>query len=282
MSQADVSTPAPVPVPPATSGSEVDSTSSGMPPGEAGVARPSGRTWTIVIAGGLLAGLGGFGCGEYARWLFAPSLELPPAFRNQERGPAEVARRLRVSEHQIATATSGALWALLGLALGAAGGLARRSATAAIRAALVGLILAAAAGATASYLLVPWYRATSAPPSDDNATREFCRSLATHGGIWMAAGAAAGLALGLGLGGGRVPQAMIGGILAAALAAVIYQLGAEVLFPQDKTLEPIATAPGPRLLAHLAVALCVAAGTLWAADYLSLHHSSPKAQSRMV
>ena len=51
----------------------------------------------------------------------------------------------------------------------------------------------------------------------------------------MAVGAAAGLALGLGLGGGRVARAIIGGILGAAVAAVIYEFGGAVVFPLDRT-----------------------------------------------
>ncbi len=52
--------------PPATSHSEVDPTNSGSLPGETPISRPSSRVWMMVLVGGLLAGLAGFGLGEYA------------------------------------------------------------------------------------------------------------------------------------------------------------------------------------------------------------------------
>ena len=158
----------------------------------------------MVLAGGLLAGLAGFGFGEYSLRLFAPSLELPPGIKgDQTLAPREHARRVRESPGPIATLSYGVLGAFLGLALGAAGGLARRSPRAAITAALIGLLLGAAAGAGTTFLILPWYHASYALPSPENANQQLGLALATHGGIWMAVGAVAGLALGLGLGGGR-------------------------------------------------------------------------------
>ena len=134
----------------------------------------------------------------------------------------------------------------------------------------IGLVLGAAAGTGTTSRLLPWYHASQAPPTPENANQQLGLALATHGGIWMAVGAAAGLALGLGLGGGRVAQAILGGILGAAVAAVINEFAGAIAFPMDKTFLPTGMAPAPRLLAHLAVALCVSAGTFWAADHLSL------------
>jgi hypothetical protein len=173
----------------------------------------------------------------------------------------------------------GVLGALLGLSLGAAGGMARRSPGAAILAALIGVVVGAAAGTGTTLLLLLRYRALHENPSPDNATQELYLALATHGGIWVAIGAAAGLALGLGLGGWRAGRAIIGGILGAALATAIYEFGGAVAFPLEKVLEPTATAPAPRLLAHLAVAICVSAGALWAAYHLSLGRSSSEAHT---
>ena len=85
MSQADDPKHPPVPDPPATSRSEVDPTISGLPAAEAAISRPSGRAWTMVLVGGLLAGLAGFGLGEYALQLLAPSLDLPPGIRGTTR-----------------------------------------------------------------------------------------------------------------------------------------------------------------------------------------------------
>jgi hypothetical protein len=280
VSQADNPLPVPVPEPAATSRREVPPTNPGLPPDQTTVSRQPTLGWLVVLAGGLLAGLAGFGFGEYAIQLFAPSLDLPPGIRgDQILAPLEHSRRLHISQDQIATASYGVLGALLGLALGAAGGLARRSPGAAITAALIGLVLGAAAGTGMTLLLLRLYHAFHAQPSPDNATQELYLALATHGGIWVAVGTAAGLALGLGLGGGRVGRAIIGGIMGAAVAAIIYEFGGAVVFPMDRTLQPTAMTPGPRLFAHLAVALCVSAGTLWAALHLSLRRESTRARS---
>jgi hypothetical protein len=284
MSQADNPPPASVPDPAATSPSEAPPTDLGKLPDDKEVARPSARTWMLVLAGGLLSGLGGFASGEYALQLFAPSLELPPGIKgDQILAPLEHARRIRVSQDQTATFSYGALGALLGLTLGAAGGLARSSPRGAITAAVIGLLLGSAAGAGTTYLILPWYRAAYAPPSPENANQQLGLALATHGGIWMAVGAVAGLALGLGQGGRRVPRAVIGGIFGAAVAAVVYEFVGAVAFPLERTYMPTAMAPVPRLLAHLAVALCVSAGALWAAYNLILRRApSEKSGSKFA
>src|SRR5262245_40984743 len=104
--------------------------------------------------------------------------------------------------------SSGLFGALLGTALGAAGGLGRRSAAAARRAALIGLGAGALAATGMALAIVPqyyrWYLRLRPegliPP------------LLMHGGIWGAIGAAGGLAFGLGLGGRRqAARALLGG-----------------------------------------------------------------------
>jgi len=96
--------------------------------------------------------------------------------------------------------------------------------------------------------------------------------------MWGAVGLSGGLAFGLGLGGGRIARAVIGGLLGSVLAAIIYEIAGAVAFPLDRTIQPIAEAASPRLIAHLAVALCVSAGTLWAAYHLSLRGSPSRAK----
>lgn len=280
MSQADDPVRSTVPDPPAPSRGEVDPTHSGLPPAKAAISGPSGRAWVMVLVGGLLAGLASFGLGEYALELLSPSPDLPPGIRgDRDKAPVEHARRRQVSQDQVATMSYGVLGALLGLTLGAVGGMARPSSGAAITAALIGLVAGAAAGTGMTFLLLSLYHALHANPSPDNATQELYLALATHGGIWVGIGAAAGLALGLGLGGLRVGRAIIGGMLGAAIATAMYEFGGAVGFPLEKTLEPTATAPGPRLLAHLAVALCVSAVAFWAAYYLSLRRESSRAHA---
>ena len=106
------------------------------------------RTWLLVVAAGLLAGLAGFGIGEVAPSFFPISTKLPPDIAGNRRGS-----RSRLSgawgslETESAALAYGGLGTVLGLALGVAGGLARRSPRAAIAAGVLGLVLGGAAGA---------------------------------------------------------------------------------------------------------------------------------------
>jgi hypothetical protein len=153
----------------------------------------------------------------------------------------------------------------------------RRSPGAAIAAGVVGALLGGAAGAGMTSVLLPIYHATRASFPDADQNNDLALALETHGGIWLAVGAAAGLALGIGLGGGaRMARALIGGILGAVVGAAIYEFGGAVLFPVAETFRPMAKAVMPRLLAHLAVALCVAAGALLVADHLALRRTTPR------
>src|SRR5205814_1911460 len=154
--------------------------------------------------------------------LVPPDLDLPPEIRaSSSNRPLETERRMRISRDRAAALAYGGLGMVLGLALGAAGGLVRRSAIAAIAAGVAGLVLGGAAGAGATLTLLPSYHAARAAAPDEEVTNDLTLALRTHGGIWIAIGAATGLALGLGLGGGaRIARATFGGILGAALAAV--------------------------------------------------------------
>jgi hypothetical protein len=118
---------------------------------------------------------------------------------------------------------------------------------------------------------LPSYHAARAAASDEDATNDLALALRTHGGIWVAIGAAAGLASGLGFGGGaRIPKAVLGGVLGAALATALYELGGAIAFPTAQTFRPMAMTAAPRLLANLSVALCASAGAHWAAEHLRL------------
>jgi hypothetical protein len=235
----------------------------------------SGRTWLLVLAAGLLAGLAGFGIGEAAPKLVPPSLEFPPEMQgNSRRMAVEADRRRSVSRDQSAAVAYGGLGMVLGLALGAAGGLARRSPRAAMVAGLTGLVMGGAAGAATTVAVLPSYHAARAERTDDNWNEDLLLALKTHGAIWLAVGAASGFALGLGLGGAaNVARALVGGILGAALGATIYEFGGAMGFPMAQTYRPMSPEVMPRLMAHLSVALCVAAVAIWAAQYLRLRRT---------
>ena len=99
-----------------------------------------------------------------------------------------------VSRDRSAAVSYGGLGMILGLTLGVAGGLARRSPGAAIAAGIVGMVVGGAAGAGMTTVLLPIYHATRAAFPDADQNNDLALALETHGGIWLAVGAAAGLA----------------------------------------------------------------------------------------
>jgi len=256
----------------------------GTPPGLKTGPSASGPIWLLLLAAALLAGLAGFGIGEAAPKLVPISYDLPPEIsRNRSAVPIEIERRKSAWRDKSAVLAYGGLGMVLGLALGAAGGLARRSPRAAIAAGLTGLVLGGAVGAATTVLILPSYHATRAERTDENYNEDLVLALRTHGAIWLAVGAAAGLALGLGLGGGaNVARALVGGILGAGLGTVIYEFGGAIGFPLAQTFRPMAPEAIPRLLAHLSVALCVAAGAFWAAHHLRLRRAKSPGSSQGV
>lgn len=253
-------------VQPAPSGSANDSS----PERHRTPSSPS-RAWSIVLAAGVLAGLAGFGLGEAAPTLLPPDLNLPAEIqRSSSQKPLEIERRMGIARDRQAVLAYGGLGLFLGLALGVAGGLLRRSASAAVVAGLTGLVLGAAAGALTTQTVLPHYHAERASATDETKTNDLALALLTHGAIWCGLGVAAGFAFGLGRGGwGRVGRAALGGLLGAVLAAAVYEFAGAIVFPTDQTFRPMAFAAAPRLLAHLSVAMCVAAATLGVTDYVT-------------
>src|SRR4051812_22383269 len=110
------------------------------PSEKAVVPSSSVRGWSVVLVAGILAGCAGFGIGEAAPRIAPPDLNLPPELRtSSSQKPLEIERRMGIARDRAATLAYGGLGMLLGLALGAAGGLIRRSSRAAVAAGLTGL-----------------------------------------------------------------------------------------------------------------------------------------------
>lgn len=235
------------------------------------------KTWLLILGAGLFAALVGFAIGETGPTLFRPSTNVPPEMRrNRNAFQNEMERRMVASHGKIAALSYGALGMLLGLALGVVGGLARRSPVAAVAAGLTGLVLGGAAGAGTTIVVLPYYNASRVGVSDEDYNKDLGTALCTHGAIWVTIGVTAGLALGIGLGNrGRVFRAVVGGILGAVVGAVIYEFGGAVFFPLAETFRATPVQIVPRLLAHLTVALCIAAGALFFADHLTLRRATP-------
>jgi hypothetical protein len=261
-----------VPAPEVPSWDEEVRRSTAPGPGLETAASSAVRRWSIVLAAGVLAGLAGFGVGEAAPRLSPPDLNLPAEIRaSGTKKPAEIERRMGIARDRAAALAYGGMGMLLGLALGVAGGLVRRSPVAAATAGLVGLVLGAAAGAGTTQASLPSYHAARAAAGDEDKNNDLALALMTHGAIWAAVGAAAGLALGLGLGGrGRAARAVVGGLLGACVAAGIYEFAGAIMFPTDQTFRPVAISAMPRLLAHISVALWAAVGAFGLADYLTI------------
>jgi hypothetical protein len=148
----------------------------------------------------------------------------------------------------------------LGLTMGLAGGLARRSVLASAWAAIGGLILGTAAGASTALVLVSNFFQRHDPQSGD-----LVFPLLTHGAIWSVVGAIGGLAFGLGFGGrGRWITTALGGLVGAAAATIIYEIVGALAFATSKTDQPVSSSITARGMAQLLVAILSAVGAFLA------------------
>ncbi len=120
-----------------------------------------GRLLAFTILAGLMAGVISSVVGERImdayRGDLLPKLEVHPS--------PETMRRLRDARLYTATLTYAAMGGFLGLAMGLAGGLARRSVLAGVRAGAVGLVLGTVAVASASLPLASHFFKTRDPQS---------------------------------------------------------------------------------------------------------------------
>lgn len=193
-------------------------------------------------------------------------------------------KQQRISEHRRATLAFGAFGGVLGLSLGLAGGLASGSARRAASAGLVGLVLGGAAGAGVSFVAIPPYQQQMLTLSEgQGAEVDFDQLVARrngyeallwpslmHGVIWASLGAAAGLALGLGLDPRRKGAGLVGGLLGAVLATLLYGLGGPAVFVLAEPPSPIPELREARAAIFFGVAVLVALGAVWGALSLTL------------
>lgn len=144
----------------------------------------------------------------------------------------------------------GILGAAVGASFGVAGGVARRSQAAALRAAAVGLLLGASVEVAAAFTLVPWFfqgiRDSPTP----------FLPLMVHTAMYAAVGAVGGLAFALGFRGwGAGLTGCLAGLLGAVLGSIGFCLLQAVAFPLEPDFSPIPGRAFSRLVAHLCVAL---------------------------
>ncbi len=155
-----------------------------------------------------------------------------------------------------AALTFGVLGVCLAGLLGIAGGLARRSASGIVLAALLGLVLGLTCGVGFSFAVLPFFfRTEPFYPEYD-----LILSMIMHGSIWGSIGAAGGLTFAAGLGVRRVyGRALLAGLMGAVLGTIGFELIGVVLFPLENTGQPVSTSWPTRLMARLTVTLMTAA-----------------------
>jgi hypothetical protein len=201
---------------------------------------------------GALAGLISWGVGESAVLVAPAKREHFTAAGHQIFEPTP---ETKLAADQITSARVNAVFGgLLGLFLGMAGGIARRSIGAGLVAAVAGSGLGAGTGALAAFFVLPVYSRHLLFDGGD-----LLASLIMHGCLWTGIGAAGGLALGLGLGGSqRTLKAALAGALGAIGGVVLFEFLGATLFPYDETGLPTSATARTRLLARLLVAVAAA------------------------
>jgi hypothetical protein len=218
------------------------------------LATTEGQTRLVAMAlvAGLLAGV--------AAWLVSETIL--EAYREilapkvQRGADANVVRRFARAQLESALGTFTALGAILGLGMGLAGGLARRSPAGGAKAALVGCVVGSAAGAIISLIVLPLFFKTHDPQSQD-----LTLPLLTLGSICSAVGAAGGLAFGIGLGRQeRWLKSLVGGLVGGTLAAVVYEVVGAIAFATDRTELPISQTHVTRAMLHVLIGTLAGVG----------------------
>jgi hypothetical protein len=219
------------------------------------------RLLLFCLVAALLAGTASLLAGEAIVHHYDEDL-LPPAKYNPSH---EEIARWHHARLYCATASFAAMGGGLGLAMGMAGGLARRSIFRGASVAIMGLLLGTIFAASASLLLVPIFYKNHDPQSGD-----LIFPMLTHGAIWSVLGAIGGLVFGLALGDkGRWKSTLVGGFVGGAAATVVYEIVGALAFPMDRTDLPLAASITTRAMAQLLVAILSAVGVVVASQQSS-------------
>jgi hypothetical protein len=215
--------------------------------------------WLVgtALAAGVLAGVLAWAIGERVQGTF-----VPPSTATNMAG--QTIRRISFQDQAVAdtknaTLAFAALGGVLGLVLGAAGGIVRKSFSGAVAGVVSGFVLGCGFTAGATWGLLPFYfRALEF--SQEAMSHELLLPLLIHCGIWAAAGLAGGVGLAIGAGASwiRLCNSALGGLVGAALGAVVYELVGALVLPGDRTSEPVATTWQGRFLARFLVAVFAA------------------------
>lgn len=206
------------------------------------------RTWVVAMAGGLIALVLSWGAGEATVEIFKGKEVKNPLAETVDMADTD---RVAVKNAIVSWGFQGAL---LGLTLGIAGAVARRSPRAALSSGLVGLFLGGVLGSLSTYAVFTTYFALV-----DGNSQDMIPALLAHASVASLIGASAGVAFGLGRGGrGVIIRTAFGGLCGAILGSCLYEVLGALLFPVDKTTDPVAASSLARLLCHGLIALFVA------------------------
>jgi hypothetical protein len=231
------------------------------PPGSVAEAKPVGMAstdrrwlWALALIAATVAGVGAWAVDEPIHAYFqAPLRRVVTMGYASLRSTPEEAVSASIKNAVVAY---GLLGGSVGLLLGVAGGLARHSVRGATVGGGAGLVVGAGLTALVSVPALIGYWSYF---GDNPLTGELVVPLLAHAVAWAAVGVAGGLALALGVGGGRevVMRTLLGGLLGAIIGATLYEFAGAALFPLDRTTLPVSGSVGSRLLARLAVSICV-------------------------
>jgi hypothetical protein len=209
---------------------------------------------TCLLAG-LAAGLLAFALGELG-YGFYQAERVPTESRYGGKQVVSTPETERKADVQNAALAFAGLGAALGLCLGAAGGLIRRSTARAAVGGVLGLIVGGAMGGGLPYVTFPSYFWAVA----QFVTERTLIGLGLHALVWGLIGGAAGLAFGLAYGSpGRMLSCFVLGIVGAALGAGLFEVVGLFFYPESQTDVPLAGIWQARLLARVLVSIGAAA-----------------------
>jgi hypothetical protein len=217
-----------------------------------------GATWALVILAAIVAGVGSWLATEavlkaYKATFIKGASPYPTPEETRQY------QNINIVGGSVALASTGGI---LGLAMGLAGGAARRSIKAALSAGAVGLLVGAVLEGGVARLVL-WY----AYKKIDLQAEDMIQPIALHLATWCVVGAVGGLAFGLGLGGRkRWLRTMLGGAIGAGIAIVAYDLIGAILLSTSGTHLPQADTPVARALAQILATIGTAIGSTLAAN----------------
>lgn len=221
------------------------------------------RLWLLALSTALIGGMLGWVLGNQAEQAIHWTVQVRPHARGEKPEPDATGFSVPLvsreeAERRNTTLVMGIFGGVLGLSVGAGGGLARNTSLATLQAGLTGLMLGSITGSSVPWMFVPeFYRQLSRAPNP-------MLPVLMHAITYASIGGAAGLAFGYGLLERRgAARGLLAGVMGAVLGSMIFAVLHTMLFPMEWDFSPIPGKTVSRLLAHVCVAvLSVTCATL--------------------